>query len=201
MPTVTIELRRNRREDVDTGTLTPKARALVDALPTLGGAKVFASIGILLRSTRPLRDMPAGRVPGIDTWYTPAELDATDLMTWSSWSVYPPDSTMPASVYVESQAARLPIDYWPVPDKDAPIPGYAVGADELLTRVRVLDVLRHLGHPVAVGTWDSYVSRGKAPRPDEYVERTPRWRMSTITAWAATRPGQGARTDLAGGNQ
>jgi hypothetical protein len=198
MSTLTVELRRHRTEDVDTDDLTPKARALVEALPTLMGARIFA--GILLRSTRPLRDMPAGQVPGIETWYTPAELDATDLITWSSWSAYPANSEMPAVAYLESQAARLPVDYWPVPGKDDPVPDYA-DLDEMLTSPRVLEVLRRLGQPIAASTWDSYRSRSQGPAPDEYVGRTPRWRMSTITAWASARPGRGARTDLAGIDQ
>jgi hypothetical protein len=181
MALITVKLG-DREHSVDTEALTPKARALAETLrTTLGAAHLTA---ILLRSTRPLRDMPAGQVPGIDLWYTTDQLDSPDLVTWDSWSYYPPDSTVPASLYLEQQAARLPIDYWPVPDRHAQIPAYA-DEDELLTRDRVFEILRVLGQPMT-----------RSPKPDEYIGRTPRWRMSTIKSWAGNRPGRGARTDL-----
>lgn len=40
-------------------------------------------------------------------------------------------------------------------------------------------------------SWRTYVSRGDAPRPDDYVGATPLWRKSTIEKWMRERPGQG----------
>jgi hypothetical protein len=192
VPTVEIEFHRGRVQ-IDTDTLTPKARALAEAVAARE-LPVFSVV--LLRSTRPLRDMPAGQVPAASTWYTAEQLDQPDTITWSSWSWLPRTSDIPPEVYLETQAARLPIDYVPVPDKDTPIPEYAAGCDELLTRDRVLEVLRHHGREIAVSTWDSYRSRGRSPRPDTYVGRTPLWRMSTILTFAKTVPRPGTRTDL-----
>ncbi len=41
-------------------------------------------------------------------------------------------------------------------------------------------------------TWRRYVYGGRAPAPDDYVGRTPRWRASTVTQWIKERPGRGA---------
>lgn len=52
---------------------------------------------------------------------------------------------------------------------------------------------------VTASTWRSYVARGRAPEPDgrEELSGTPWWRRSTIEAFKRSRPGRGARTDLA----
>lgn len=42
----------------------------------------------------------------------------------------------------------------------------------------------------------SYRTRGILPPPDDYIGSTPVWRPATIRRWKASRPGQGARTDL-----
>ena len=48
---------------------------------------------------------------------------------------------------------------------------------------------------VKLSTWSSYVSRGQAPKPDDYYDRrTPWWYRSTVEDWKASRPGQGSRT-------
>lgn len=44
---------------------------------------------------------------------------------------------------------------------------------------------------IEVASWRSYVSRGDAPRADEYVGTTPRWRKSTVVTWLENRPGRG----------
>jgi hypothetical protein len=51
---------------------------------------------------------------------------------------------------------------------------------------------------IAVKTWTSYVARGQAPLPDERDLKTGNalWQPETVDRWLATRPGQGARTDL-----
>lgn len=45
-------------------------------------------------------------------------------------------------------------------------------------------------------TWSEYVARGRAPKPAAYIGRTPLWSRAEVEEWLATRPGQGARTDL-----
>lgn len=52
---------------------------------------------------------------------------------------------------------------------------------------------------VAASTWRAYVARGQAPAPDGKDEGFGKdyWLKSTLDAWRASRPGPGARTDLA----
>ncbi len=58
---------------------------------------------------------------------------------------------------------------------------------------------------VEPSSWRSMVSRGLAPRPDDAGDesvprnrRNPRWKVSTVGEFRASRPGQGRRTDLEG---
>ena len=65
----------------------------------------------------------------------------------------------------------------------------------MLTRDDVAALLAHLGQPITPATWSSMVARHQAPEPDERVGRTPLWAEDTIREWAASRPGQGRRSD------
>lgn len=66
--------------------------------------------------------------------------------------------------------------------------------DPLLT---IADIVKQFDK-MAEATWRSYVSRGRAPQPDDPDDangrpanrRTPRWRQSTIDRWKNTRRGQ-----------
>jgi len=53
---------------------------------------------------------------------------------------------------------------------------------------------------VNVNTWRPYVKRGQAPAPDRREisggHALPVWKKTTLDRWMASRPGQGARTDL-----
>lgn len=48
---------------------------------------------------------------------------------------------------------------------------------------------------IKASTWRSYVAREQAPKPAGSVGRTPLWLRADVEGWAASRPGQGARTD------
>ena len=52
---------------------------------------------------------------------------------------------------------------------------------------------------VKPNTWRAYVAREQAPAPDgrEEISGTPWWWESTVKRFRDSRPGQGARTDLA----
>ncbi len=70
--------------------------------------------------------------------------------------------------------------------------------DSLLTGPQVAG---RLG--ISPGTWRGYVSRGRAPAPDDPDvgrppnRRQPRWKTSTIDTWQTDRPGPGeGSTDL-----
>lgn len=49
---------------------------------------------------------------------------------------------------------------------------------------------------IARSTISSYRSRGRMPTADGSTPEGPWWYVDTIRAWAQSRPGQGARTDL-----
>lgn len=59
--------------------------------------------------------------------------------------------------------------------------------DEKLTVGQVAD---RLG--IARNTWNSYVARDQAPKPDGHHDlRTPWWYAATVDGWNADRPGRG----------
>lgn len=51
---------------------------------------------------------------------------------------------------------------------------------------------------VAPGTFSSYVHRGQAPAPVEWVGRTPRWDEDEVRAWQQQRPGRVGRPSTRG---
>ncbi len=62
------------------------------------------------------------------------------------------------------------------------------------------EIAEYIG--VKAPTVRGYHSRGRLPGPDDSsVPDRPRWKPETIKAWQAARLGQGARTDLHGGQQ
>lgn len=74
----------------------------------------------------------------------------------------------------------------PAPGQRRAVTFGGVTLDEICTR-----------HHIKPSTWRAYVARGQAPKPTGYDPTTGRrvWDDAQIAAWAATRPGQGARTD------
>lgn len=50
---------------------------------------------------------------------------------------------------------------------------------------------------LAASTIRHYAAQGKMPEPDVRVGPTAGWSEATVDAWWASRPGRGARTDLA----
>lgn len=59
-------------------------------------------------------------------------------------------------------------------------------------------VTRVHGRPIAGSTIRQYAAKGRMPEPDVRVGPVSGWSAKTIDEWVRTRPGQGARTDLAG---
>jgi predicted DNA-binding transcriptional regulator AlpA len=69
--------------------------------------------------------------------------------------------------------------------------GHAGQAANRLTRAEAAELAG-----VKPDTWNSYVHRGQAPAPVEYISRTPLWDRAEVEAWLSNRPGPGTRTDL-----
>lgn len=181
---------------IDLDRLTPRARALAEAIatgPARGrGRDAVACLprqvigdGTVADAVRRVLDAPVG-----------SPLNAS-VVVWGSWSAYPADSAMDPHDYLEEQARRIPGAYIPVGQLHTPATAAQDAVDDHgITRAEVLDLLRRRGVSVAPDTWSSYVARGRAPQPVRHVGRTPLWDRQAILRWVETRPGQGARTDL-----
>lgn len=181
MPTIMkLALRGGISEDVDLDALTPRARALAEAVHQRLGSQVV----IWVQSDKTVRQS----FPESERWHSPEELDQPYRMGWSSWSDYPADSVMSQADYLEQQARRIPPQYSIIGAfPDQPVPSFEAGAaDQSMTREQVLKYIhRKTGRTIAPSTWASYTARKQAPKPDRYVSRTPLWDPATIDAWLA----------------
>jgi len=167
-------------EDVDLDTLTPRARALVEAV---AATPLRTAVDIWVQRDRPIRDT----APDWALWYTDAQAAQPERRAWRGWSDYPATSTMSPAEYLEQQARRIPPDWHPLgAHPAAPVPSLEAGAaDTGMTRDTVLTWLREHDRPIAPGTWTGYVARGQAPKPRRHIGRTPLWDLADIEQWAA----------------
>lgn len=180
MDIVTIELQ-YRRVEVDLSRLTPPARALAEVISS---SALPVRSPIILQSVRTRREMlpPESEEP-FRSWYTEAELDEVDRTVWNSWAYYPADSAMDVHDYLESEARKLPLGYYPLgPSGDA-----AKDAADLIDKGHVLEVLREGGRPISASTMDNYRSRPPKgwPQPVTYVGRTPLWSRDAVSKYAS----------------
>lgn len=178
--------RAERLIPVDLDRLTARARALAEIL---AAAPVKAQTSICIESTRTVREMDPDASP---LWHTTEELDRPHRTQWSAWSAYPVGTTVDVHDYLEEQAAKLPIGYYPIGrDSFARVPGADAARDEadLVTRTQVIELLRQLGRPLSVDTIDNYRSRPPKgwPQPVRYVGRRPMWDRRDIEAYADHR--------------
>ncbi len=193
MATVSLKLRRDVEggdgtrvpalyEDVELDTLTPRARALAEAV---AATPLRTAVDIWVQAERPIRDT----VPDWPMWYTPEQASQPERRAWRGWSDYPVTSVMSPAEYLERQARRIPVG-WHVlgANPQVAVASLADGASDTgMTRDAVLAWLRGHGRPIAPSTWTSYVARGQAPAPRRHVARTPLWDLSDIEAWIAAQ--------------
>lgn len=215
MPTVTLRLRQDTyedgrlipgyAEDIDLDRLTPRARALAEAVAQMPrGAKGAGEI-LCEHATLTRRET----TPHPEIWLRPDQMDEPARMAWARWDKYPADSEMPAVEYLERQARKIPPEWVIVSAlvvaaaRPGPVPSRDAGAaDDLLTARGVVDHLeRHHGRHIMPGTWRSYVARGQAPATVHRVGREGLWSPADVDAWArgewhTARPRRGARTGL-----
>lgn len=183
MTTIRLRLRATKKPDtIDLARLTPRARALAEVL---AAAPSRGRTAVLLESARTVREMD----PEADPWWWSTEkLDAPHRVVWEHWSRYPARSTLDPHDYLEQQARKLPIGYYPVgPDfRERPPSADAARAEaHLIGRERVLEVLRECGRPISAATLDNYRSRPPQdwPQPCQYVGRTPLWSEPDVRAY------------------
>jgi hypothetical protein len=186
--TAILELRMRDRSDhvdtVDLDALSPRARALAEAwhLHALHNRGA-----VILRQTSGTR-ADLIRPDDRERYAQYYDLAVPDSIVWTSWSVYPEDSTMEPARYLEQQAKRLPAGYAPVAaGKDQPVPSAAAAAadDEWLTLDEVLHELRAAGRPIEKATWRAYVARDQAPEAGRRIGATPQWRRRDVAAFLA----------------
>ncbi|MFF8829351.1 hypothetical protein [Streptomyces sp. NPDC015131] len=140
-------------EDVDLDALTPRARALAEAVAQ----------SVLRTRTDVLM-----------------ESDSGELMSWRGWSTYPHDATRSAVAYLEGEARKIPVG-WHVYGRsvDRPVPSRAAAAaDRYLTRDAAIRALGLTPHG-----WDTLRRAKHLPAPDRYVQGQPEWLEDTIDAY------------------
>lgn len=202
MPTMTLLLRTDAKrvaddnatvehvpaepDTVDLDQLTPRARALAEAVAQMPGARKGAGEILCEHRTK----TRAETTPNPQVWLRPEEMDQPARQTWSAWDKYRADSPMPAAEYLERQARKIPHDWvvvsavWFGGPRQEPVPSSAASADDqYLTRDQVLAYMRERGRDISVSTWSSYTARRQAPSADLRVNRTPLWRPATIDAF------------------
>lgn len=181
MTTLNLALRDDSTpEPVEVDALSPRARALAEAVAQRQGARCV----IWVQADQTIRET----IPDAERWHSADELDRPYRMGWSGWSHYPADSVMSQHDYLEQQARRIPPQYSIVgafPDR--PVPSFAAGAEDRgMTRAQVLAyIAAKTGRTIAPSTWGAYAARGQAPKPSRHVGRTPLWESADIDAWLA----------------
>ena len=173
---------------IDLDALTPRARALAEAVAQLPGARKGAGEILCHHRTKTRGEM----TPDAESWLPPELLTQPAQQSWARWDIYRADSEVSPVDYLESQARKIPPEWRIVcgraighPDP-APVPSsQAGGDDDRLTPRAVVDYLathhkRHIGS----STWRSYASRGQAPAPVGHVGRESLWAPADVDAWA-----------------
>ena len=175
-------------EDVDLDTLTPKARALAEAIHDCPGHQPIGVVCVTgqTKGDNPNFELLHGTGPKADA------LAAEPLVvTMRNFGLIPADSPTTAADWLEREAIGLPLDAYPVAGVTSRV-GAATGrvpsadaaaADRYLSRDGVLHWMREAGQPMGIQEWDTLRGTGHLPEPDRYVLGRPQWRPETIDAY------------------
>ena len=171
---------------VDLDSLTPRARALAEAVAQLPGGRKGAGEILCLHTTKTRADMT--RNP--ELWLSPEQMAEPARQTWSAWDRYPADAEMGAAEYLERQARKIPPEWmivsaWAMGSRFEPVPSLQAGAaDDGLTARGVTEYLAaHHDRHIGAGTWRAYVARNQAPQTVRRVGREGLWSPSDVDAW------------------
>lgn len=191
MTSVKLHLRKGGPlEDVDLDTLTPKARALAEAIHACPGHQ---PLGVVCATGQTKGDNPNFRYihgEGPEADKLAAE---PQVATIRNYGLIPADSPTTAADWLEREASAMPLDAYPIagvksrigPATDRVPSADAAAADQYLTRDRVLDYMREAGQPMGIQAWDTLRGTGFLPEPDRYVLSKPQWKPETIDAFLA----------------
>ncbi|WJV44530.1 hypothetical protein [Streptomyces flavofungini] len=194
MSTVTVCVRLGSRrvlirDEVDLDTLTPKARALAEAIHDSPGHKPLA---VLCDTGKLKGDHPDFRtIRG----YSP-EADAgavqPDLRLISNWNPAPKDSTT-AEEWLERNARSIPVSAWPVAGcetrlraRERRVPSAdAAREDRCLTLDQVILHTVDAGVPMHASGWSLLCKVGNTPPPRHLAlgGRMPLWHVDDVDAY------------------
>ncbi|MGW2740529.1 helix-turn-helix transcriptional regulator [Streptomyces sp. NPDC001288] len=178
-------------ETVDLDTLTPKARALAEAIAMSFGSQ---PIGVLCDTGATKGDSPNhaylhGTGPGADR--IGAE---PDLRLVTNWGLIPADSPTSAAAWLEENARSIPFDSWPVAGARSRVQAMtervpsadAAREDRCLTRDQAIDYLTYAGTPFSADGWSRLWKAGHLPEPRHLAlgGRLPLWHVDDLDAYA-----------------
>jgi hypothetical protein len=193
MPTtVKLHLRKGAPADeVDLGTLSPKARALAEAIHASFGHQ---PLGVLCDTGRTLGDHPNfaylhGTGPTAD-----AKALEPDYRFVTNFAPIPSYAQTSAEEWLEYEARQLPVDAWPIagarsrmePLEERVPSAEAAREDQCLTRDQAMRYLADQGVIVTNDAWIMLQKAGNAPEPRHYAlgGRMPLWHVDELDAYA-----------------
>ncbi|CQR59243.1 hypothetical protein [Streptomyces leeuwenhoekii] len=192
MTTVKLKIRRaSAPAEVDLDTLTPKARALAEAIHMSFGQQ---PLGVLCDTGRTKGDRPNHQY----MYGTGPEADRIgaepDLRFMTNLEPLPRDAETTPEEWLEYNARQMPHDAWPIAGArsrmeplDERVPSAdAAREDRCLTRDQSLRYLGEHGIVVSNDAWILLQKAGNAPQPRHYAlnGRMPLWHVDDLDAYA-----------------
>ncbi|MER5902982.1 hypothetical protein ABT150_23235 [Streptomyces mirabilis] len=192
MTTVHIRVRKwGPSEPVDLDTLTPKARALAEAIAMSAGQQ---PIGVLCDTGRTKGDNPNHRYlhgSGPDADRIGAE---PELRLVTNWGLIPVDSPTSVTYWLEENARSIPVDSWPVAGAHSRVQAMtervpsadAAREDRCVTRRQAIRYLTDAGVSVSPDGWSRLWKAGNLPEPRHLAAGggLPLWHVDDLDAYA-----------------
>ena len=178
--------------DVDLDTLTPKARALAEAIHMSTGHQ---PLGVLCDTGSTQGDSPNFRY----RWGNGPEADARaqepDLRFLRNLAMIPRSAETSPEEWLEYNARQIPVDAWPVAGAKSRLEALtervpsadAAREDRCLTRDQTLQHLGELGVVVSKDAWIMLQKAGNAPQPRHSAlgGRMLLWAVEDLDAYAS----------------
>lgn len=201
--TIEINVRRDRRsaddvtewiraypEQIHLDRLTPRARALAEAITTGTGRRHR----IVIETRRPAPPVRPELLAAYGEAATGTTVDGARQGTLTlAW--LPADDPRTAGAWLEEQVRSLPEGWYPVgaarlPGESSTPPRAAsaedAAADRYLTRDQFITRLAEAGQPIGIQGWDTLRGTGHFPAPDFYtLDDKPLWFPESVDAYLA----------------
>ena len=194
MPTILrVKFRRDAREDgklvpaysedLDLDQLTPRARALAEALHDSMQPGTHPVLEVLCESDQTVRESMSAEQWAV--YGNPAADD--EKLTTTVRYQFPKSTDVRTTVqWLEEQARGMPLDSYPIGIRHRPrVPSWEAGRDDRhLGRSQALAYLREHGAALSDAAWDT-LRPTPVLEPDRYVGTQPQWRPETLDAFIA----------------